>query len=63
MVKTQANFEQIRYFTKNERHLSRRKITASDVSMQHLEKLPIGQLMQENLFLVMCRIRSIKWLF
>ena len=64
MAKTQAvNFRADSvFYQKTKDILADEKLRYQMFSMQHLEKLPIGQLMQENLFLVICKIHSIKWL-
>lgn len=64
MAKTQAvNFRADSvFYQKTKDILADEKLRYQMSSMQHLEKLLIGQLMQENLFLVICKIHSIKWL-
>ena len=49
------------FYQKTKEVLADEKISVSDVLMQHFEKLPTGLWIQENLFQVICRTRSIKW--
>lgn len=49
------------FYQKTKEVLADEKISVSDVLNAALRKLPTGLWIQENLFQVICRTRSIKW--